>query len=599
MSTQVKALPKRADVPVDLTWDLTKIYPTEIDWEADFAKVKKAIAGMSIFKGRIWRSGKIFLEALNYKSELEITFGKLSLYAGSHANTDTTDAHYQGLQARMKDLSTEYSTAISWFSNDVLRIKPATFAGWVKKNPGLAIYRQGFLDAHRKGKHVRSPEVEGVLALAGQTSGAASSIFGMFNNADLKFPTITGEDGNLVQVTHGNFGLLLDSQKRSVRESAWKAVHATFGEFRNTLAAMYTAQVKQDVFMARVRNHDSALAAAVGTINVPVAVYDNLIDVTRANLDKLHRFLNVRKKILGVDKLQFWDLYVPIYDKKVTFDEAKKMVLSSVAVFGQEYVSVVERAFTERWIDVMENKGKVAGAYSSGVYGTVPYMLLNWQDTVGETFTLAHENGHSMHSWYSRTRQPYATCYYTLFTAETASTVNEALLTHDLLKKAKTKEERKYILNEYLDRFRATLFRQTLFAEFEKIIHAMQERGEPLTVNSICQVYKKLNEDYYGGAVEIDPLVAYEWARIPHFYRSFYVYQYATGISAATVLAAQILEEGAPAVERYLNFLSSGGSDYSIELLKKAGADLSDPATIQKALDVFGKYVEEFEALCA
>lgn len=601
MTTKTDGLPAREQVPVEKTWDLTLIFATEADWEAALAKVQSLVPTfVSTYKGRISRSGKLLLAGLKAKEEIDITLNKVMLYASSHNNSDTTNAHYQGLLARARRVASDYGAAASWFKTDLLRVKPARFQAWVQKLPELAVYSQGYADLQRKAKHVRSAEVESVLALASPTVGAAGSVFNAFNNADLKFPTIKGEDGKDVQITHGNFLSLLDSQNRDVREAAWKAYHETFIQYKNSLAAMYIAQVKQDVFQARVRNHASAIAMALGEINVPVAVYENLVNVTRQNLDKLHRYLNTRKKVLGVDKLQFWDLYVPIYDMKVTYEEACKMVIESTAILGKDYQDVVRRAFSERWVDVMENQGKVSGAYSSGVYGTVPYMLMNWQDTLGTTYTLAHENGHSMHSWLSRTTQPHATCYYTLFSAETASTVNEALFTHYLLKNAKTKEERKFILNEYLDRFRATLFRQTLFAEFEMIIHAKEEAGEPLTVKSISDVYLKLCQDYYGGAVEVpnDSQVAIEWARIPHFYRSFYVYQYATGITGATVLAGQILEEGAPALERYLNFLKSGGSDYTLELLKKAGADLSDPSTVQKALDVFGKYVEEFESLC-
>jgi len=601
MTNKTDVLPTRDQVPVELTWDLTMIFATEADWEAALNKVQGLVAPfVETYKGRMSRSGKLLLAGLKAKEEIDITLNQVMLYASSHNNTDTTNSHYQGLLARARRVASDYGAATSWIKTDLLRIKPARFQGWMAKLPELAIYAQGYKDLQRKAKHVRNAEVESVLALQGPTTGAANSVFSAFTNADMVFPTIKGADGKDIQITHGNFLSLLDDQDRSVREAAYRAYHGTYHGFRNALTAMYVAQVKQDVFQARVRNHDSAIAMALGDINIPVAVYKNLVDVTKANLDKLHRYLNVRKKVLGVDKLQFWDLYVPVYDMKVTYDEATKMVIESVEVFGKEYQDVVRRAFSERWVDVRENKGKVSGAYSSGVFGTVPYMLMNWQDTLGTTYTLAHENGHSMHSYLSRTTQPHATCYYTLFSAETASTVNEALFTHYLLKNAKTKEERKFILNEYLDRFRATLFRQTLFAEFEMKIHAMEEAGQPLTVKSISDVYLKLCQEYYGGAVEVpdDSPVAIEWARIPHFYRSFYVYQYATGIAGATVLAGQILEEGAPAIERYLNFLKSGGSDYTLELLKKAGADLSDPSTVQKALDVFGKYVEEFESLC-
>ena len=606
MTTNLQAkpattLPARADVPVEHTWDLTLIYKTEADWEADFARAAEMVPLVAAFKGKLRRSGKQLLAALKLKEELGVILGKLSVFGHLHGDTDTGNTHYQALNGRLRQLGTKYGAATAWFTPELLSIKPATLERYMAKVPGLDHYRFYFAELVREAAHVRSAEVEQVLALSGQTAGAASSIFGMFNNADLKFDPIVDADGVTRELTHGNYSTFLENPDRSVREAAFRSVFGAYSKWRNTMAAMYTAQVKQDVFTARVRNHASARARALGDINVPELVYDNLVNTVNANLDKLHRFMAVRKKMLGVDKLQFWDLYVPLlgdYDFKVTYEEAQKIILETVSVFGDEYVQVLKGGFENRWVDIYENQGKRSGAYSSGTYGTVPYMLMNWQDNIGSLFTLIHEGGHSMHSWFSRTKQPYTYCFYTLFTAETASTVNEALLAHHLLKQAKNKTERKYILNEYLDRFRATLFRQTQFAEFEKIAHEKEEAGEPLTLKVLCDITRELNEKYYGAVVEIDPLITMEWARIPHFYRAFYVYQYATGISAATTLAAQILEEGEPAVKRYLEFLSSGGSDYSINLLAKAGVDLSTPAPIQKALDVFGRYVEELEQLC-
>lgn len=600
MSTSNSSLPLRSEVPVALTWDLTQVYKAQADWQADFERVEALIPKLAAYKGRIRRSGRILLEALTARDQLGQIFGKLSIYARLHADADTADQFYQGLVGKLKGLGSRYGTAMSWMTPELLSIKPAQLAKFTAKHPGLELYARQFAELDRERAHVHGPEVSRILALVSPTNGGPASIFGMFNNADLKFPTIKDENGNDVQVTHGNYSRMLDSPKASVREAAFRAVFGTYMNWRNTLAASYVAQVKQDVSSARIANYSSSRAAAMESIEVPESVYDTLIATVDKNLDKLQRYLRLRKELLGVDTLNPWDLYVPLVadvDYKVSFEEAQEIVLASLAPLGSEYVETLRQGYKDRWVDVVENKGKRAGAYSSGTFGTPPYMLLNWQGDLGSVFTFAHESGHSMHSHLTRTHQPYPYAGYTLFVAEVASTLNEALLAHHLLATTKDPKVRMFIINEQLEHFRATLYRQVLFAEFEKITHEKEEAGEALTADVLSEIHLGLNRKYYGSEVVIDPLLAIEWARIPHFYRAFYVYQYATGISAATALAKQILTEGAPAVERYLGFLKGGSSKDSLSLLQGAGVDLSTSEPIQAALDTFGEYLDQFEAL--
>jgi oligoendopeptidase F len=394
--------------------------------------------------------------------------------------------------------------------------------------------------------------------------------------------------------------LFLESRDRGVRETAWQTMHGTYDKYRNTMAATLAANVKRDLFTARARRYSSALEAALSPHNIPVSVYDTLIDTVHANLPTLQRYLELRKRTLGVDQLHMYDLYVPLVadlDYKVTYEEARETVAKALEPLGDQYVRVVRDAFARRWVDVLENEGKRSGAYSWGAYGTHPFVLLNYQDKLNDMFTLAHEMGHAMHSHFTWSTQPFVYGDYTIFVAEVASTLNEALLTQYLLRTTQDRALRLYIINHYLDGFRATLFRQTLFAEFEREVHARAEAGEALTPELLCQVYKRLNDQYYAPAAHVDDLINIEWARIPHFYSSFYVYQYATGISASAALAQQILTEGQPAVDRYLRFLSSGSSDYSIALLRDAGVDMSSPAPVQQAIDTFGRFVDEMERL--
>jgi oligoendopeptidase F len=589
MTSANTALPLRSEVPEHLTWDLSTIYATEADWETDFARAETYPDKLAVFKGRIRRSGKTLLAYFRLSEECSQLVGKLGLYAHLRSDEDTTNSKYQAMQTRVGKLGTKISGATSWFTPELLTIKPERLEQFMAKTPELALYRHDFEELDRERHHVLSPELEKLLSLTGEIGGGASSIFGALNNADLKLPMIIGEDGTPVQLTKGNFATFLDSKNRAVRKAAFEGMFTTFHDLRHTLAATYSAQV----------NHPSCLDQALAGINVPTSVYDTLISTVHANLPLLHRYLELRKRILGVDTLEWYDLYVPLVDgvdDNITFEDAQETVLAALAPLGEAYVAKLRQGFASRWVDVVENKGKRGGAYSSGTYGSNPFILMNWQGKIDSMFTLAHEAGHSMHSFFSRSTQPYTYSGYTLFVAEVASTTNEALLAHYLLERTSDPLMRLYIINQQLEAIRGTLVRQTMFAEFERDAHALAEAGTPLTPDVLGGIHKKLNEKYYGAVVRIDDLLEVEWSRIPHFYRKFYVYQYATGISAATALARGILHDGAPAVERYLNFLKSGSSDYSINLLQGAGVDLSTPAPIQAAFDSFAEYLALFEA---
>lgn len=592
---------KRSEVPVDMTWDLSKIFATEADWEATFKEVEEALPTLESYKGRMRRSGRLLLEALRLRDELSKKVSKLYVYARMNSDEDTTVSHYQELFGRIQGLYGKFGAAASYMSPEILSIKPERLESWYEKYDGLDLYKQELEELGRERDHVRSPEVEQVLADASQVFSGPGNIHTMFDNADLRFPDVEDETGNMAPLTHGNWASKwLDNPDRDARRRAYETMFGTFDTWRNTLSAAYSAEVQLNIFSAKSRKYPSARAKALEGINVPLSVYDSLIDTVHGNLPRIQRYLDVRRQVMGLDELHWYDMYVPMVpdvDYKITYAEAQQKVLGSIQCLGSEYADALAAGFNSRWVDVMENEGKKSGAYSWGTYGTPPYMLLNWHDTLDSMFTLTHEAGHSMHSWFTRKYQPYPYADYTLFVAEVASTCNEALLAHHLLSQTDDPEVRKYILNHQLESIRLTLVRQTLFAEFEKIAHEKAEAGEALTPDVLCGIHLDLNRKYYEPACKIDDAIGIEWARIPHFFNSFYVYQYATGISAAMSLARQIIEEGEPAVKRYLKFLSSGSSDYSINLLRDAGVDLSTPKPIQEAFDAFDGYLGQFEEL--
>ncbi|MGB4703072.1 MAG: oligoendopeptidase F, partial [Syntrophomonadaceae bacterium] len=469
-----------------------------------------------------------------------------------------------------------------------------------KAEPELAVYAHYFDELFRQKEHILGEKEERLLAMSADLSSASNNIFTMLNNADIKFPTIRDENGQEVELTKGRYGRFMESRDRRVRKEAYEGLYSSYKGLINTLAATLSSSIKRDIFYARARNYPSALHAALDQDNVPVEVYNQLIASVNNHLDSMYRYMKIRKKLLQVDPMYMYDIYVPLvadFDMKVTYEEAKEITLQGLKPLGEEYLSVLRQGYQGRWIDVYENQGKTSGAYSWGTYDTHPYVLMNYDDKLDDLFTLAHEMGHSLHSYYSNLAQPYIYSQYSIFVAEVASTVNESLLIDYLLKNTDNPQEKMYLLNHYLEQFRGTVYRQTMFAEFEKITHERVEAGDALTPENLGELYLELNKKYYGPEVEMDDNICAEWARIPHFYSAFYVYKYATGFSAATAIKQSILEEGQPAVDRYLDFLKSGSSDYPINLLKKAGVDLTTPEPVEKALTYFSKLLDEFEKL--
>ncbi|MGE5334529.1 MAG: oligoendopeptidase F [Nitrososphaerota archaeon] len=593
--------PKRSDVKTGDTWELETIYPSNEAWEADFARVSAMQLGLGEMQGHLGDSAQNLLEAFVRRDAAGDILGRLFVYAYMRLHQDSTNNTYQAMADRVTTLANDINTATAYQTPEILAIPQERLDAFLQEEPRLQAYRHALDEITRERPHILSAEIEGLLAQAAEIGNAPERIYEMFSTADLKLPSVRDAEGNEVQLTQGNFvSHFLEGRDRSVRRNAFDAMFGAYQSYRNTMAALLGAQVKRNIFFARARHYDSSLHAALDPSNIPVSVYDNLITTVNNNLPVLHRYLRLRKKLLGLDDLHMYDLYVPMVPEieySVSFQEAQRQVAEALAPLGQEYVSVVQRGFASRWIDVYENEGKRSGAYSWGSFGTNPFMLLNYQDTMDSMFTLAHEMGHSMHSYFTWQTQPYHYSSYTLFVAEVASTLNEALLTHHLLRTTTDRALRMYIINHALETFRTTLYRQTLFAEFERDMHGQAEEGESLTPELLGTIFKRLNDTYYGPVVTVDDLIANEWARIPHFYSSFYVYQYATGISASSALAHQILTEGQPAVDRYLRFLRSGASDYSINLLRDAGVDLSTPAPVQEALNSFGRYLDDLEAL--
>ncbi|MFK2825807.1 oligoendopeptidase F [Bacillus sp. B190/17] len=597
----VKPLPAREEVQPELTWRLEDIFENDSVWEEEFKQVKQLSEQAKTYQGTLGESAEHLFRFFTYQDELLERMGKLYTYSHMRYDQDTTNSHYQGMDDRAKNLYTQIASALSYATPEILAIDEAKLKQFVAEYEGLKIYRQAIEEINLQRPHVLSAAEENLLAQASEVTSASSNTFGMLNNADLEFPVIKDENGEDVQITHGRYIQFLESSDRRVREEAFKAVYKTYGQFKNTFASTLSSQVKKDNFYARVRHYNNARAAALAGNNIPEAVYDNLVSTVNKHLPLLHRYVELRKKVLGVDELHMYDLYTPLVKDmkmKVTYDEAKEYMVNGLAPLGEEYIQTMKSGLENRWVDVVENKGKRSGAYSSGAYGTNPYILMNWQDNVNNLFTLAHEFGHSMHSYFTRTSQPYVYGDYSIFVAEVASTCNEALLNDYLLKNLDDEKKRLYILNHYLEGFRGTVFRQTMFAEFEHNIHMKAQNGEALTAEALTKEYYELNKKYFGDGMVIDEEIGLEWARIPHFYYNYYVYQYATGFSAATALSAQILEEGQPAVDRYINeFLKAGSSDYAIEVLKKAGVDMTTADPIEEACKVFEQKLNEMEQL--
>lgn len=595
-----KTLPKRSEVKEEYTWKLSDMYASKEAWEQDITEITALTEEIEKKEGAVVSSAENLLFVLAQMAKAEQKIELAFNYAERLYDQDQKDSGHQAMSQKMYALYTDYSSRTAFVVPEILASDMALMEEYIGKVPELELYRKLIEEIQRKKAHSLSAEQEKLVAMTGEMAQTPDQVFSVLNNADFKFPEIKDENGEKFRLTNGNFVPTEESADRRVRKDAFEAYYSVFEQFANTLAGLYNGQVKQLMFYAKARNYASTLEAAVDANNVPAKVYHNLINTVNKNMDKMHRYVNIRKKCLGVDELHMYDIYTPMIAdaaKKIPFEEAKETVLKALAPLGEEYVAKVREGFENRWIDVYENEGKRSGAYSAGAFGVHPYVLLNHNDTLDNMFTLAHEMGHAMHSYYSNENQPYIYSQYKIFVAEVASTCNEVLLMQYLLSNTTDKKERAYLLNHYLDSFKGTLYRQTMFAEFEMQTNRMAEEGESLTAESLSKLYHELNQKYYGPDMVSDPQIAYEWARIPHFYYNFYVYQYATGFSAAVALAHGILNEGAPAVERYKKFLSGGCSQSPVDLLKIAGVNMEEPKAVQDALDVFGKVLDEIETL--
>jgi len=591
-------LPTRAEIPNEYKWRLEDLFPSDDAWEKAFAAVEETLPKISAFKGRLGQGSEQLLAALRLRDQMEEQLLRAYAYAQLRKDEDTTDSRYQQMSSRALSLVTQAYSTLAFVNPEILAIPTETLQAFLEENAALQIYRHTLEDLIRRKPHVLSETEEELLARFTEVAQSAATIFEMINDADMKFGTVTDEEGRPIELTKGRYIRLMESRDRRVRRDAFKTLYTSYINQRNTIAATLYASVKKDCLYAQLRHYDSSLHAALDDDNIPVAVYDNLLTSVQNHLDLMHRYVSLRKRMLGVDQVHMYDLYVPLVrevDMRFSYPQAQEIVKTAMAPLGADYVGVLDTAFRSAWIDVYENAGKTSGAYSWGVYGVHPYILLNFQETLDDVFTLAHEMGHALHSYYSSRKQPFVYAGYSIFLAEIASTLNENLVAQYLLQTLEDRQQRMYIINHILEQFRTTVYRQTMFAEFERIIHARVERGEVLTADNLCSLYRELNRKYYGDEIVLDAEIDMEWARIPHFYRSFYVYQYATGYSAAMALAKQIQDEGPSAVERYLDFLSSGSSAYPLELLKAAGVDMSTPQPIDQALGVFASLLDQLE----
>jgi len=599
-STRLNELPAREQIDPKYRWRLEDIYPSDDDWETDYRRVEQGLGAIGEFKGRTGESAEALLKVLKLRDELEERFERVFVYAAMRSDEDTTNEHYQALRDRAASLAARVQEATAFVSTEILDIPEEKLWQWVEENEDLRVYRHFLEDLLRTREHVLPREQEELLARTSEVARAPHDIFNMFNNADIRFSKILDERGNEIEVTKGRYALLQESPDRRVRRDAFRALYGEYSKWPNTLASMLNGSVKKDVFYARTRRYPSALRMALDADNVPDEVYSNLIDAVHAGLEPLHRAISLRKRALKVEAVHPYDLYVPLVPSlkwEVPYEEARELVLGALSILGEEYGEQLKRAFREGWIDVFENRGKRTGAYSWGAYGVHPYILLNYNGRLDDVFTLAHELGHAMHSHFTWSTQPYIYGDYSIFVAEVASTVNEALLTHYLLGRTEEPQRRLYLLNHWVDQIRGTVYTQVLFAEFEKATHEMVERGQPLTANVLNKLASNLYRTYLGPDFTLDSPYEINWARIPHFYTAFYVYKYATGYSAATAISQKILSGEAGAVERYLDFLRSGSSDYPLNLLRKAGVDMRSPEPVRSVTGLLARLVSEMEGL--
>jgi len=590
----MKKLPERHEIEEKYKWKLEDIYPNDEAYETDFEKTSGMAGEMTAMEGCIENADEL-LSCLNLYEDMLCLLDNLFSYARMRMDENNAESKYQVLFSRANELAVKVESSASYIEPLILSLTQE-----VLSDSSLEKYGRFIEEILRKKKHTLSAKEEKILAMSSEAAGASGRIYSMFTNADLKFPEIKDEKGNMVELTKGRYISFLENKDRRVRKDAFDALYDTYASYGNTLAASYSANIKSAKFYADARGYTSSLEMSLDDDNITTDVYDNLVKTINDNLGLLHKYVEVRAKALGLDKVNMYDLYVPLVDQadeKYTFEEACETVASSLGVLGEEYVSLLNKGFDSRWIDVFENKGKTGGAYSWGTYMTHPFVLLNFQGTLDNVYTLAHEMGHSLHTYYSCAAQPYIYSGYKIFVAEVASTVNEILMLKDMLRKSTDSTKRAFLINHFLESFRGTVFRQTMFAEFEKVCHGSFGEGKPLSGEDFCNIYYDLNKKYFGDTCVVDEKIKHEWSRIPHFYRSFYVYKYATGFSSAAAIASMIEEEGKPAVDRYIEFLKAGNSEYPLEVLKKTGVDLSTPAPIEAGMEMFGNLLDEFSEL--
>lgn len=588
----------RKDVPAQYCWKLEDIYTSEGLWEEAFQSISKFLEELRKYRGHVIESAANLYQTLELQNKTSELLERIYAYAMLKKDQDTSDQHNQGLFDRATALAVQAEGELSFINPEILKLSSETTEAFFQEEEGLKIYRHFLGNLQRQKEHFRSPEEEEILALSGEVIQAPDNIFSLLTNADMQFPEIEA-DGEKVRLTEGNYIEFMHSPDRKLRQEAYNSLYKTYAAYSNTLGATYNSSIKGDLFQARVRRYQSALESALDPDNLPVSFYDRLLESVHRHLPALHRYMELKKKALKHDELRPFDLYIPLTSGsqwKPQVEVAQQTVIRGLAVMGEEYTNLLEQAFRERWVDVYETRGKRSGAYSMGVYGAHPYVLLNYHPSLENVFTLAHEMGHALHSYYTNKTQPYVYTHYPILLAEVASTVNEALLFNHLLEQAEP-TEKAALLEKNLEQFRTTVFRQVLFAEFEKKVHELAEAGQPLTPAKLSEVYGGLLEEYYGPQLMLDNYIRSEWFRIPHFYSAFYVYKYATGFSSAVAISEMILSEGKPAVARYIDFLKSGSSGYPLDLLNTAGVNLADGTPVDKALDLFEQRLKEFEAL--
>src|SRR6056297_648072 len=595
----MSTVPERSELAEEHKWALDSIFESDEAWADHFETISGRIDELTAYEGRVTESPETLFELLALREEIMREVSQLGVYANLRASEDTRNQEYQALSGKAQALSSEASSAVSYIEPELQELTEDDIEAFVGAEPELAAYEQFFDDVLRAKPHTRSAEVEELLAELGEVTSSPSDIYSMLANADMTFPTVEDPDGEEIEISQGNFTKLLKHEDRSFRKQVHEEYYDEWADVRNAVGTSLKKQVRKDVKVARARNYETAREAALDGPNVPVEVYDTLVDTVRENLDTLHRHADLKREAIDGDDLRMWDLYVPLVQEEspeVPYEEACEYVVDAVAPLGEDYQSRLAEGLDSRWVDVYETKGKQSGAYSGGTYDSQPYILMNYQDDVESMYTLAHELGHSLHSQFTSEEQPYVYSDYEIFVAEVASTVNETLLTHHLLETVEDERLRRHVLNQYLERFRSTLYRQTMFAEFEHRAHELSESGEALTPDRLDELYLDLKSDYYEPAA-VDDRIAREWMRIPHFYRAFYVYQYATGISAALAIVDDVLARGQPAAEDYLEFLKRGSREYPLELLRIAGVDMSSSAPIDRALETYGERLDEFESL--